>query len=500
MNKNMSLFDVGLFDEGGAYEELANHAVTQPSLGELGGLKAEKAKPKIEGYNAQDLWALCLAQLKLAVSEVDFNQWLRPITPAMQGDTLVLSAINPVYIERVQKYYLPTIEEVLRAQTHGQIRLKTQVKSRAPKSVKKKNTEKSACVIEGSTPISELHTFDNFVKGKSNALAYNACRELSLGLGQKRGGVLDNHLLFVYGASGLGKTHLISAVAHCYQQAGLSYCFFDKDSFFKVATTALRLEKTETGRVESMMERIGGADLFIFDDVHMIDVKGSPKVAGLLMQLFSKFTKGNKRLILVSDSSPSRMLNFDERFLSRFAGGLSLPIDSPDMETRIQILQKKAQVKHIQLPKECAIFIAQNIPFDVRGLEGALDQVSAYALTTGDAVSLPLVRQALKDRLALGVSMLSTKSILEVVAEYYELTIKELLGKGRARHIARPRQMAMALTRELTQDSYPEIGQAFGGRDHTTVMHACEVIQTLRQTEVQVDRDYQALITTLRTV
>lgn len=490
MGDNMSLFDEGLFDDEG-----------------LGAITPAKTKKIAQDevlleavYDAKALWDKCLTQLKLGMSEMDFNQWLRPITPAIQGRHLVLSAINPVYIERVNKEYASIIEEVLLMQTGGQVRLKTQVKTRTPKrsdSNNKKTAPKSV-QVEGSNPLNSLYTFDNFVKGKSNALAYNACLELSKKLGKEKGGILDSHLLFVYGASGLGKTHLISAVAHAYQKAGLSYCFFDKDSFFKVATTALRLERTEIGQVERLMENIGRTDLLIFDDVHLINQKSGPTVTALLTQLFAEFTQGNKRLILASDRSPSRMVNFDERFLSRFSGGLSLPIEAPDMDTRIQILQKKALNKQIDLPKDCAIFIAQNIPFDVRGLEGALDQVLAYALTTGSQVNLSLVRQALRDRVEIQLSAVNAESIRNVVAEYYDISIKDLMGKSRARNIARPRQMAMALMRELTQDSFPEIGQAFGGRDHTTVMHACEVIAKARQTEVQMEKDYQALVATLR--
>lgn len=491
MADNMSLFDEGLFDDEtlGVIKSAKGKKHTQ-----------EQMLPEV-AYDAKALWDACLSQLKLGVSEMDFNQWLRPITPTMQGHHLVLSAINPVYIERVNKEYAPVIEEVLLVQTGGQVRLKTQVKTRTPKRSDKpstKQTTSKSVQVEGSNPLNSLYTFENFVKGKSNALAYNACLELSKKLGKEQGGILDSHLLFVYGASGLGKTHLISAVAHSYQKAGLSYCFFDKDSFFKVATTALRLERTEVGQVERLMESIGRTDLLIFDDVHLINQKSGPTVTALLTQLFAEFTQGNKRLILASDRSPSRMVNFDERFLSRFSGGLSLPIEAPDMDTRIQILQRKAQGKQMELPKDCAIFIAQNIPFDVRGLEGALDQVLAYALTTGSQVNLSLVRQALRDRVEIQLSAVNAESIRNVVAEYYDISVKDLLGKSRARHISRPRQMAMAIMRELTQDSFPEIGQAFGGRDHTTVMHACEVIAKARQTEMQMEKDYQALVATLR--
>lgn len=483
--KNASLFD-GIFED------------------ELGVSDVPKRRTKGDELpfldtsdDAEELWGLCLVELKAGMSEMDFNQWIRPITPTLQGDTLVLSAINPVYIERINKNYLSIITAVLSEQTQGRISLKTQLKSRSAPKASKKKTKKVH--VEGSNTLNPLYTFDNFVKGKSNALAYNACVELSKKLGQETGGVLDSHLLFVYGASGLGKTHLISAVAHRYQKAGLNYCFFDKDSFFKATTTAFRLEQGgEKGEVERLMERIRQTDLLMIDDIHMIKSKSGSAVLDVLTRLFSDFTQGNKRLILASDRPPARMTNFDERFLSRFSRGLSLPIDPPDMETRIQILHKKAEAKSMVLPKECAIFIAQNVPFDVRGLEGALDQVLAYAITTGMQVDLRLVRQALRDRIEVKTASVNAESIRDVVAKYYGVPVKELMGKKRSRHIARPRQVAMALMRELTQDSFPEIGQAFGGRDHTTVMHACQAIAELRETDTQMNKDYQSLMVTLR--
>ena len=191
------------------------------------------------------------------------------------------------------------------------------------------------------------------------------------------------------------------------------------------------------------------------------------------------------------------MQDFDTRFLSRFEGGLSLAIEPPDIEMRMQILQKKATLLGMELPKDCAIFMAQNMPPDVRRLEGALNQVRANALLVGGEVTLSLVRHAIKDRIEARARAVNAENIRDLVAEYYGVSVKDLIGKKRARNIARPRQMAMALVRELTQDSFPEIGQVFGGRDHTTVMHACEKISELRAEDSSVEKDYQALLATL---
>ena len=325
-------------------------------------------------------------------------------------------------------------------------------------------------------------------------MAYNACLELSKKIGQEKNSSIDNHLVFIYGSSGLGKTHLMHAVAHRYQKAGLCYCYFTKDQFFKVTIDAMR---GGDGRIDGLIKRICRADLLIVDDVHLINNKNGPKVSQLLMTLFGEFTKGNKCLILASDKPPAQMANFDGRFLSRFSSGLTAAIEPPDIETRMQILQKKASIMNMDLPKECALFIAQNIPPDVRRLEGALNQVQANAAIVGDKIDLRLVRHALKDRIEAKARAVNAENIKDVVAEYYGIAQKDLIGKKRTRTIARPRQMAMALIRELTQDSFPEIGQAFGGRDHTTVMHACEKISQLCQTDPNIQKDYQSLMATL---
>ena len=191
------------------------------------------------------------------------------------------------------------------------------------------------------------------------------------------------------------------------------------------------------------------------------------------------------------------MQDFDTRFLSRFEGGLSLAIESPDIEMRMQILQKKASLLGMELPKDCAIFMAQNMPPEFRRLEGALNQVRANALLVGGEVTLSLVRYAIKDRIEARARAVNAENIRDLVTENYGVSVKDLIGKKRARNIARPRQMAMALVRELTQDSFPEIGQVFGGRDHTTVIHACEKISELRAVESSVEKDYQALLATL---
>ncbi|ANB90658.1 hypothetical protein MOVS_00005 [Moraxella ovis] len=440
-----------------------------------------------------DFWQECLKELSFEVSEADFLRWLSPLEASVDGDVLVLSAINQYFITHIKDNYIDKIELLVKKHAPAGIegvRLETpkvvDVKPKSEKTVTKK--AKTNTQIEESEQLEDNYTFDAFVKGKSNAFAYNACYDLG-----KKGGDSAYPLVFLYGSSGLGKTHLMHAVAHRYQKAGSRFCYMTKDHFFRITKDAFRDRK-----VDQLVKKICKADLLIIDDIHLINGKSAPHISDLLLTIFSDFSKNKKnRIILASDRQPAQLNNFDERFKSRFSSGLNVLIEPPDIDMRVQILEKKASVLGMDLPKECALFIAQNVAPDVRRLEGALNQVHANFVMSGEPVTLSLVRHAIKDHIEARARAVNADNIRDLVAQYYGISAKDLMGKKRARNIARPRQMAMALIRELTQDSFPEIGQFFGGRDHTTVMHACKAIEELRATDVKVDKAYQALKATL---
>lgn len=440
-----------------------------------------------------DFWQECLKELSFEVSEADFLRWLSPIQASVDGDVLVLSAINQYFITHIKDNYIDKIELLVKKHAPAGIegvRLETpkviDVKPKSEKTVTKK--AKTNTQIEESEQLEDNYTFDAFVKGKSNAFAYNACYDLG-----KKGGDSAYPLVFLYGSSGLGKTHLMHAVAHRYQKAGSRFCYMTKDHFFRITKDAFRDRK-----VDHLVKKICKADLLIIDDIHLINGKSAPHISDLLLTIFSDFSKNKKnRIILASDRQPAQLNNFDERFKSRFSSGLNVLIEPPDIDMRVQILEKKASVLGMDLPKECALFIAQNVAPDVRRLEGALNQVHANFVMSGEPVTLSLVRHAIKDHIEARARAVNADNIRDLVAQYYGISAKDLMSKKRARNIARPRQMAMALIRELTQDSFPEIGQFFGGRDHTTVMHACKAIEELRATDVKVDKAYQALKATL---
>ena len=249
--------------------------------------------------------------------------------------------------------------------------------------------------------------------------------------------------------------------------------------------------------IRDSQRSVNKAHLLIVDDVHLMPSSKKPQIAGVLLTLHSQFLEQNKQVILASDRPPMQMDGFDQRFLSRFSTGLTVAIEPPERETRIQILEKKAAALQLVLPKECAIFIAENIPPDVRRLEGALLQVQANAQMLGSPVDITLVRQALKSHVVTHTRAINVDGIKAMVAEYYGVSVKDLVGKKRLRSIARPRQMAMALARQFTSDSLIDIGQAFGGRDHSTVIHACDKVAELCQTDTTVERDFRALSATL---
>lgn len=435
------------------------------------------------------VWEACLRELEHEIGESAYQQWILPLSMQIQGSSMILNAINAYFVKRIEKEYLKRIKELVLSRSNGAItdvRLQL-IQPTSFEPLLPTKAKKSPPTVQESDKLNVNYTFDAFVKGKSNALAYNACYELGKKTNQSS---FDS--LFIYGMSGLGKTHLMQAVAHRYQKAGRSVCYFDASEFMRKLMQAFAENK-----VPEFKSNIQKAELFILDDVHKMPSNKKKETAGVMLEIYTGFIREGKRAILASDRSPTQMEGFDSYFLSRFASGLTVMIDPPEMETRVQILEKKASKLALDLPKECAIFIAQNTPPDVRQLEGALTQINAHRTLLGQEVDLTMIRQVLKPRLMDRMRSINSDSIKDMVAEYYGVSVKELVGKKRVRHIARPRQMAMALTREFAGDSFPDIGQAFGGRDHTTVMHACDKVKELREEDPVFDKDYKALSATL---
>ncbi len=482
------------------------------------------------------VWDKCLNDLRYHVKDNVFTMWLRPLSAHQEAQTLIILAPNDYFVAYIKKNHLHDIQQLVTKHSQGHIEEvvvrvdnvshgmannsaqesgslfaefadspstedRLALNDASPTLSNRADTTRSSngnvkadtdanlrhAALVDSADAKSLHylnpdfTFETFVTGKSNNLAYKACYELG-----KRQSKNRHNPLFIYGPSGLGKTHLMHSVAHRYLKNNQSFYYFTSEKFINQLVYSLRNNK-----IEDFKKKIKKVDLLIVDDIHVL--AGKTKSSNEFLTLFADFTSGDKQLILASDRHPSQMTEFDERFKSRFSWGLTVAIDPPEIDTRVQILQKKAAWYGMTLPKECALFIAQNVVSNVRRLEGALNQVFANANLTGAAITLEMVQYALKDIVAMRVQAVNMDNIRKVVAEYYDITVKEIMGRKRTRSIARPRQIAMALARELTGDSFPEIGQSFGGRDHTTVMHACDKVAELRAADSTFDKDYKTL-------
>jgi chromosomal replication initiator protein len=422
--------------------------------------------------------------------------WIRPLSASMHDNTMVVNVPNQYFASYVEKNHLNQIQTILHQleptlPIHVQIQIDkgnaitdavgTQEFGEQKVTLVKNEQQRSFQYIDPH------FTFDQFVTAKSNQIAYSICRETANNLGQSK-----NNPLFIYGATGLGKTHLMHAIAHEILKQGKSFYYFTSDKFVNQMVNSLRKQK-----IDEFKDKIKKADLLIIDDIHVI--AGKQKSSEQFLLLLNDFMSKNKQVILASDKHPSALTDFDERLKSRLAWGVAVALEPPELETRIQILQKKSKAQEVILPKECAIFIAQHIIANVRELEGALNKVLAISRLLNQPIHLELVQMALKDLIAIRVQAVSMDNIRKVVAEFYDISVKDLMGKKRLRHIARPRQVAMSLARELTNNSFTEIGQSFGGRDHTTVMHACEKVQELCGSDLMFDKDYRSLKLMLQT-
>ena len=470
------------------------------------------------------LWDKCLEDLRYSVKDNVFTMWLRPLSAHQEGQTLVVRAPNDYFVSYIQKNHLQNIEQLVAKHSQGSIEavvvrvdnthhneplidlkeasnissLQSLPSNHTPSPIESNtsiypqdlginNSYTSLNMLDAAADTKSLSylnpefTFETYVTGKSNNLAYKACYELS-----KRQSKNRHNPLFIYGPSGLGKTHLMHSVADRYLKNNKKFYYFTSENFINQLVYALRNNK-----IEDFKKKIKKVDLLIVDDIHVL--AGKTKSSNEFLTLFADFTSGDKQLILASDRHPSQMTEFDERFRSRFSWGLTVAIEPPEIDTRVQILQRKAASVGMLLPKDCALFIAQNVVSNVRRLEGALNQVFANANLTGAPITLEMVQYALKDIVAMRVQAVNMDNIRKVVAEYYDVSIKDIMGRKRTRMIARPRQIAMALARELTNNSFPEIGQSFGGRDHTTVMHACDKVAELRALDPAFDKDYKSL-------
>ncbi|MCL4124924.1 UNVERIFIED_CONTAM: hypothetical protein GTU68_053950, partial [Idotea baltica] len=354
-----------------------------------------------------------------------------------------------------------------------------------PESRKATNVEGG---LNHQSNINQTFTFGSFVEGKSNQLALAASRQVA----ENPGGSYNP--LFIYGGVGLGKTHLMHAVGNALrdQKPNAKIIYLHSERFVADMVKALQLNA-----INDFKRFYRSVDALLIDDIQFF--AGKERSQEEFFHTFNALLEGGQQMILTCDRYPKEIDGLEERLKSRFGWGLTVAVEPPELETRVAILIKKAHQAKVNLPNDAAFFIAQRIRSNVRELEGALKRVIASAHFTGSPINIDLIRESLKDLLALQDKLVTIDNIQRVVSEYYKIKMSELLSKRRTRSVARPRQVAMALAKELTNHSLPEIGEAFGGRDHTTVLHACRKVKELQETSRDISEDVKHLLRALTT-
>lgn len=477
---------------------------------------------------SQKVWNDCLSKLQDEETVEQFNMWLRPLQGEHLENTLTLFAPNRFVVDFVEERYLSRINELVREVAGGacSVALKigqaqrnreqskpvssyTSIGNRQGKQNTGQDSSKklSPIIIEGdavNTPVKERRTakveesidhksnlnpnftFDTFVEGKSNQIARAASVQVTENPGE------SYNPLFLYGGVGLGKTHLMHSIGNEIKRRNPSAKVVYLHSERFVADMVKAVQMNAFNEFKRFYRSV---DALLIDDIQFF--AGKERSQEEFFHTFNALLEGGQQMILTCDRYPKEIDKMEDRLKSRFGWGLTVMVEPPELETRVAILMKKAQQNNVVLSSESAFFIAQKIRSNVRELEGALKLVAANAHFTGSEITPLFIRESLKDLLAVHDKQVSIENIQRTVADYYKIKVVELLSKKRTRSIARPRQMAMYLSKELTSHSLPEIGDAFGGRDHTTVLHACRKIKELRETEPTIREDHNNFMRTL---
>jgi chromosomal replication initiator protein len=453
---------------------------------------------------AEPLWQQCLDRLEDELPAQQFNTWIRPLHAEREPDALRLLAPNRFVLDWVKDRYGEQIITFARQISgNGGLRLILEIGSRkkpveAPAHATRPAPAAPAAGVSepparttGSARRNNLNsnfTFENFVEGKSNQLARAASVQVAGNPGQAY------NPLFLYGGVGLGKTHLMHAIGNMIlqQRPGANVVYLHSERFVADMVKAL-----QHNAINEFKRHYRSVDALLIDDIQFF--AGKERSQEEFFHTFNALLEGQQQVILTCDRYPKEVDGLEERLKSRFGWGLTVAIEPPELETRVAILMSKAQQAGAALPPEVAFFIAKRIRSNIRELEGALRRVIANAHFTARPITLDFAKEALSDLLALQEKLVTIENIQKTVAEYYKIRVADLLSKRRSRSVARPRQLAMSLAKELTSHSLPEIGDAFGGRDHTTVIHACRKIKELKETEPRIGEDYANLLRTLST-
>lgn len=438
------------------------------------------------------VWQSCLKTIQGEIPAQQFNTWLRPLQSEESHNQLILFAPNIFVMDWVKDRYLSKLRDVAQMHARSQdyeveikvgsldVIVKQPVNGAAMESQETKATKPTKAHKSNLNPDFK---FENFVEGKANQLALAAAKQVAENPGEAY------NPFFIYGGVGLGKTHLMHAVGNeiLKSRKDAKILYLHSERFVADMVKAL-----QTNSIDRFKKYYRSLDALLIDDIQFF--AGKTVSQEEFFHTFNALLESNQQIILTCDRYPKDVDGLEDRLKSRFGWGLTQAIDPPELEMRVAILMSKAHKSGIQLADEVAFFIAKRIRSNVRELEGALKRVIANANFTGKEITMDFVREALKDLIAAQDKRINIQNIQKTVSEYYKIKVADLLSKRRSRSVARPRQMAMALTKELTNKSLPEIGDAFSGRDHTTVLHACRKIKQLVEENREVKEDFNNLL------
>jgi chromosomal replication initiator protein len=436
-------------------------------------------------------WNHCLRHFEKSLPAQQFKTWIQPLNARLDQQTVVVCAPNRFVLEWVKDKFAPEIErlssEYLHKPTQVVLTLSENAAEETPRPAPDIEAPAPKPKIREQSRLNPSFTFDSFVTGKANQLARAAALQVA-----EHPGVAYNPL-FVYGGVGLGKTHLIQAIGNMLLELNPSakVRYIHAEQYVSDVVRAYQHKA-----FDGFKRYYHSLDLLLIDDIQFFS--GKNRTQEEFFYAFNALIEAHKQVIITCDTYPKEIAGIEDRLISRFGWGLTVAIEPPELEMRVAILLKKAEAERISLPEDIAFFVATHIQSNVRELEGGLKRVLAYAKFANAKLSVDLAREALKDLLAVQVRQVSVENIQRIVADYYKIKVSEMYSKKRSRMVARPRQVAMTLAKELTHLSLPDIGDAFGGRDHTTVLHACRKIAELRASNAEITRDFDALLQTLR--
>lgn len=428
----------------------------------------------------ETIWQKTLRWLETDVPEADINTWLRPLKAQHHGNWFEIIAPNQVVVEQIRGQFHARLLETLQEVSAGKIQeLRVRVGDEDAPNSRKSGVGKHS--FQGSR-LNSKYVFENFVRGQSNQIAKAAAEQVAANPGKAY------NPLLICGSTGLGKTHLMHAIGNTLrsERDGFRVVFLAVERFVIDMVNSLR-----HGKMDEFKEYYRSVNTLLIDDIHLFAKKERSQEE--FFHTFNALLDEGHQIVMTSDKYPRELEGIDERLKSRFAGGMTVFIEPPELETRAAILLKKAELEQVDLSEDVAFFVAERIRSHVRELEAALKTLKANQSVTGDPITIDFARMALRHMLSSHDRLITMENIQKKVAEFYGIRREDLMSRSRRQTVARPRQIAMALCKELTRHSLPEIGDSFGGRDHTTVLHACRKVNSLREADRQIHDDYKTL-------